>query len=278
MSITDKISFVLRLQKNDEEIADACIYSVCKLFNNNDIDSFYIITNDDQISYFKEKYIHYGEFIKIINETDVCVNNSMDNWQYEQILTLFIAKNTIKTNYYIILNADCYLTKKLSFSDLFIDGKPIVNSNKKNDTGWLINSCKYFDLDYDNIPDTIIDFSPQILYTQFVNELILSFENIQELIRGQYHEYYLYYCFILKKYGDINKYFYIDINRSLAFNKVVIYRDFLNNNIKETILNQFDNKKTIFDCANCQFVIHYLFSDENTWFNYCENLNCGEFV
>jgi len=34
-----------------------------------------------------------------------------------------------------------------------------------------------------------------------------------------------------------------------------------------------DNKKTMFDRANCQFAIHYLFSDENTWNNYCENLN-----
>ena len=34
-----------------------------------------------------------------------------------------------------------------------------------------------------------------------------------------------------------------------------------------------DGKRTMFDRANCQFVIHYLFSDENTWSNYCENLN-----
>lgn len=34
-----------------------------------------------------------------------------------------------------------------------------------------------------------------------------------------------------------------------------------------------DNSRTIFDRANCQFAIHYLFSDETTWSNYCENLN-----
>jgi len=34
-----------------------------------------------------------------------------------------------------------------------------------------------------------------------------------------------------------------------------------------------DNNRTIFDRINCQFVIHYLFSNENTWNNYCENLN-----
>ena len=34
-----------------------------------------------------------------------------------------------------------------------------------------------------------------------------------------------------------------------------------------------DNNRTMFDRANCQFAIHYLFSDENTWSNYCENLN-----
>jgi SAM-dependent methyltransferase len=34
-----------------------------------------------------------------------------------------------------------------------------------------------------------------------------------------------------------------------------------------------DNSRTIFDRANCQFAIHYLFSDEFTWNNYCKNLN-----
>lgn len=34
-----------------------------------------------------------------------------------------------------------------------------------------------------------------------------------------------------------------------------------------------DNKRTVFDRANSQFMIHYLFSDETTWSNYCENLN-----
>lgn len=34
-----------------------------------------------------------------------------------------------------------------------------------------------------------------------------------------------------------------------------------------------DDKKTMFDRANCQFAIHYLLSDEETWGNFCANLN-----
>lgn len=34
-----------------------------------------------------------------------------------------------------------------------------------------------------------------------------------------------------------------------------------------------DNERTMFDRVNCQFVIHYLFSNENAWNNYTENLN-----
>jgi hypothetical protein len=34
-----------------------------------------------------------------------------------------------------------------------------------------------------------------------------------------------------------------------------------------------DDKRTIFDRANCQFAIHYLLSDEETWNNFCANLN-----
>ena len=34
-----------------------------------------------------------------------------------------------------------------------------------------------------------------------------------------------------------------------------------------------DDKRTIFDRANCQFAIHYLLSNEETWNNFCANLN-----
>lgn len=34
-----------------------------------------------------------------------------------------------------------------------------------------------------------------------------------------------------------------------------------------------DNSRTMFDRANCQFAIHYLFSDEYMWNNFCQNLN-----
>jgi hypothetical protein len=34
-----------------------------------------------------------------------------------------------------------------------------------------------------------------------------------------------------------------------------------------------NNNKTVFDRANCQFVIHYLLSNEETWNNFCSNLN-----
>lgn len=34
-----------------------------------------------------------------------------------------------------------------------------------------------------------------------------------------------------------------------------------------------DNKRTIFDRADCQFAIHYFLSSESSWNNFCENLN-----
>ena len=34
-----------------------------------------------------------------------------------------------------------------------------------------------------------------------------------------------------------------------------------------------DNKRTIFDRANCQFAIHYLLGSNEMWDNYCANLN-----
>lgn len=49
----------------------------------------------------------------------------------------------------------------------------------------------------------------------------------------------------------------------------------MNNDMKRMFERFFtwDSSRTIFDRINCQFVIHYLFSDEITWNNYCENIN-----
>ena len=35
----------------------------------------------------------------------------------------------------------------------------------------------------------------------------------------------------------------------------------------------FDDKRTMFDRFNCSFAIHYLLSDDNSWNNFCENIN-----
>jgi hypothetical protein len=214
----NKITFVLPIIRKDAMLAQICVYSVFKLFNNTDIDSFYIISKPDDIDFFSNLFHQYFPYLKVLNQNDIYPNNiSQSGWHVQQVLKLFVS-HKVNTDYYIILDADCYLTKKINYCDLFVDGKPIPSLIHKHRNDWLIKSCAYYNLDYDNdVPDTILNVTPQICKTNIVKELILTKSNIPELINGGCNEFWLYFCYLLKYY-NFNDIYHIDISTCLYIN------------------------------------------------------------
>jgi len=251
----NKITFVLPIIRKDNILAQTCVYSILQLFNNDDVEKFFIITNANDIDYFKQVFQHYGNKIIIINELLVYPNPiSHTGWHFQQVLKLYISK-VIRTDYYIILDADCYLTKKIGYYDLFINKKPIVNITYKHTNDWLLKSCKYFDLKYDDVSDDIINVTPQLCSTRFVKELCEKHNNLPELINNGCNEFWLYYCYILKHY-DFNDYFHVDKDARLGKNFIWDTSHIKNNSIQETIDFQFNDPSTIFTLFQSNMHIH----------------------
>jgi len=249
-----KITFVLTAIRKDDILAKTCISSILKLFNNNDIYSFYIITSFQDMNYFSHLFQDYNKFIKIINEDDIYPKkNSYTGWHLQQILKLYISK-IIYTEYYLILDSDCYLTKKINYSDLFVNNKPIPNLIHKHKNDWLLKSCQYYELDYEKVPDTIINVTPQLMNTKIVVELCNSNKNIPELINNGCNEFWIYFCYILKYY-DLHEIYHIDLNKTLS-NKCIwniecivsnsTYDNIDVESIKKTIDAQFNDSLTLF--------------------------------
>lgn len=239
----NKITFVLPVIRKDYILAKTCVNSIFTLFNNDDIDAFYIITCEHDIDFFKNFFSNYN--IQIINQSQLYPHYHIGGWFIQQILKLNIA-SFIRTDYYIILDADCYLTKKINYTDIIVDNKPIVSLNEKHKNNWLIKSCEYYELDYNNISNEIMDVTPQILNTKIVKELLTTNDNIPHLIiHGGCNEFFLYFCYLLKNY-KFDEIYYVDINKQLSNNGIWIMEHIKNDSIKFTIGSQFDDESTIF--------------------------------
>ena len=242
----NKITFVLPITLSDLDIATNCIKSVLKNFKGEDIRYFIIIVPGSE--YFSFQHFIHTIFnnlqykIVLINEDTLQINCNI-GWIKQQIIKLNISK-FIDTENYMILDADCYLTKKISINDILVNNKPIVHLLKKEENHWLLNCCKYFNIDYNSLPEYVFHVTPQIFKSSIVRELIHK-HNVQELITSNgCAEIFLYYCFILKNY-NINDIYHIDTNKQLAL--MCIWESHLiNKSLFNTIKLQFENKNVNF--------------------------------
>jgi hypothetical protein len=241
----NKISFVLPIIRKDTLLAQICVYSIFKLFDHANIDVFYIIARPNDIKFFSDLFQQYNPYIKVMNQNDIYLNTiSQTGWHIQQVLKLFVSQ-VINTEYYLILDADCYLTKKVNYDDLFVDGKPILSLIHKHRNDWLIKSCAYYNLDYEkDVPETILNVTPQICKTSIVKELLLTNTNIPQLINNGCNEFWLYFCYILKCYNFYDVY-HVDINRQLSNNGVWHVDNIKHGSIQLTIESQFNDPSTI---------------------------------
>ena len=84
----------------------------------------YIIYKKSENSSLEElKNIYSKLDIRLIQEDTVSKNTSdLKGWRYQQILKLMIS-NIIETDWYITMDADCFLCKPLSIKNIIINGK-----------------------------------------------------------------------------------------------------------------------------------------------------------
>jgi hypothetical protein len=242
--MNNKISFVLPTTRKDFDIAKFSIFSILELFNRLDIDKFYIIVPNSDLHYGKVYFEEYKPYCTLINEDILNISNKVHGWHKQQVIKLNICKH-ISTEFYIVLDSDCYLTKKIALADIYRDNKPIVALIHKHRNDWLLKSCIYFNIDYDKgCPANVMNVTPQILKTSIVLEVIEK-HNVENLIIQGCNEFWIYFCYILKHY-NFEQIYNVDIHNQLASGGCWHKENMEHMDIEKFIKNQFDNKETIF--------------------------------
>ena len=91
-------------------------------------------------------------------------------WKIQQIVKLYVSKY-ITTLHYLVLDTDCFFTKKCAYDNIIIDNKCIYNVDCKNNyEKWWENSRKY--INYKEKQTKYFGVTPSILYTKICLELI----------------------------------------------------------------------------------------------------------
>lgn len=257
----NKITFIAVVAGKDDidRFLELTLYSILKNFNNTDIEEFLIITREQDIDYFQNESNknNYNKDnnnqIKIINEKKVFNKRVYSNYQLQIILKLYISYY-VKTELYITLDSDMYLTKKISINDIIVDNKPIVNFEKiKYHIDWHNSSKKLLNIDF-NENDDCIGVTPSILYTNFVKQLLKEYEKDILSFPKLFTEYSLYSLFITHKYNiSLDKLYY----RKNLYNNCIWKK--LDNKFDITIYTnkikeQFNEKETIFSIIQSNLV------------------------
>lgn len=229
---------------HDFNLAEISIISILELFNPTDLDKFYLIVPNSQFNEASAFFSQYLRFVTIINEDQLNINNrNMNGWQKQQVIKLNISQ-VVKTEFYIVLDSDCYLTKKISLSDIYMNNKPIVALIEKHRNNWLLKSCAYFNINYENeCPKNVMNVTPQILKTSIVKETI-QICNVEKLIANGCNEFWIYFCYILKKYKFEDVY-HVDENKQLHFGGCWVKENMKSLNIEEFIKKQFADPNVI---------------------------------
>ena len=200
----NKISFVALVagQQDIYRFIHVTLYSIVKYFDASHIEDFFIITRKNDMKYFQQHLLHQrynGKIIHLINEENVFHKKKYDNGYQKQMLLKLYASFLVKTELYITLDSDMYLTKKISLDDILINNKPILNleyiSQHKE---WHEESAKILNIKI-NDQDMVTGVTPCIMYVTYVIQLLRDYEEILLAHEEMFFEYSLYSLYISHK-------------------------------------------------------------------------------
>ncbi len=184
-----------------------------KFLDISNLDGFYIIC-----PYAEIQDVHFAiKFSKIpyrIMSEESLLDRKVyecQGWFKQQLLKLAIV-DMIQTSFYLVLDADMYLTQKLCYKDLFNEGKIKYNSEpwqtENNDkystnSNWWMNSSRILDFDYRKLQNKkLMSVTPEILVKKIVHELVNYVKKMHpdwqhHLVINRFTEFTLYWIFII---------------------------------------------------------------------------------
>jgi hypothetical protein len=220
--------------------------------NKNDIFEFIICCPEENIDYVKFKLNKFNFPFVYFTDSSFCKNDN--SWIKQQIIKLDIC-NYIKTKYYLILDDDMYLTKKLSIDDFFDKNGNIYYSFESwsddsihfaNNTNWLSSSCEWLNYDKFDLKQStkLMGVTPQLFITRIVHQLLhVLGKNWKNEFKGS--EYSLYWIYLLQ---TLRTHYYTPDNRFFAMDHEyqVLVPNLSNQELENIINNSFNSKKYYF--------------------------------
>jgi hypothetical protein len=216
--MTQQYTLVLPIKVNSYSHSDLQRFihiqlrSLNKFLDSSSVCEFLIICKKNEIDIVKKALIEHPSPlpIQLLSEdlivTEKVINNT-SGWYLQQLLKLGIAK-IIKTPLYLILDADCFLTKPFSYKDLFHEGKIIIDKICwTHNPGWWLDSMKIIEEVslHELSAQLAMAVTPQILVTEVVCQLVDYLNHKEALVRWdeylslkKFTEYSLYWLFLIK--------------------------------------------------------------------------------
>lgn len=147
-----------------------------KFFDKNSVEEFIVIIPDHDLEYASGVLNLDG--VKVMVDSDLFIEKEdayfPGGWFKQQALKLKVAE-FVKTDKYLILDADMFVTKPTSYDDLVINGKPKISYTPYGiHKVWWDSSAKFlgYPVRQYSEKDLLPGFTPQILLKDVVLELI----------------------------------------------------------------------------------------------------------
>lgn len=178
-------------------LINICLPSIY-YFYKNIFTVFICVADNDYDLLLKQLSIIQTDNIIIKKDTEVLPIKKINSYYYQMALKLQVSK-FIKTEYYIVFDADCLLTKKCNFFNFvsLIDDKYKCNFIKINKIqDWMRRSIKYLDCDKNITFST--NQTPFIFKKDIVEKMCSEIDVNDLIINKKCSEYTLFFVYLIK--------------------------------------------------------------------------------
>ena len=188
--------------------------SYAKYLDPTSLDTFYIVAPQDELLSLQALTRSVKLPFAYISEETLLENVDNEKGWFKQQLIKLAASSIVKTEHYLVLDADLYLTCPLSYDDLFENGKIKYNSEKyqrenskyySQNSNWWASSCNLLRCSTLMLEGKMVmSVTPEVIVTTIAQDLVQGMKDKyvdwqKTLCHEKFTEFTLYWVYVLLK-------------------------------------------------------------------------------
>lgn len=209
-----QLTIVLPITKKSATMVDTITLPLLEKFLDPDcVFQILIIADSDEVNDIN--LTHNSKVVLVSTEDIDPALDKWKGWRKQQAIKLCIARH-VQTEFYLTYDDDVIITQPTGWNDLFVDGKPIIQIEpttiNKSRAVWYKSSIDKLQYNDAQIPDYGMGVTPQILYTDIVNNMLDRLSrngNVVEYLLNDsnnklgegWTEYTMYWAYMLHNYS-----------------------------------------------------------------------------